>query len=93
MKTFQQLVCVVALAGILVGCGDSGGSTKAQPPDPATQPEAQAALFQRMVDRVKGLIASKDFKTAQTALDAFKEYKLTPEQQKVVDQLQAQIPK
>jgi hypothetical protein len=86
----QLLACV--LLGVLTGCGHSA-NTAAPTPDPATQPEAQAALFQRTCDRVKGLIANKDYKQAQETLALFKNYKLTAEQQKTVDQLRAQIPK
>ena len=84
---------MLAVAGLLVSCGDSSNSKQPQTPDPATQPEAQAALFQRTCDRVKVLIANKDYKQAQEALNLFKNYKLTPEQQGIVDQLQAQLPK
>jgi hypothetical protein len=84
---------MLALAGWLVSCGNSGGAKQPQAPDPTTQPEAQAALFQRTCERVKVLIANKDYKQGQEALNLFKNYKLTPEQQKIVDQLQAQIPK
>jgi len=93
MKKLSALLSIVVLVGFLGGCGKSGGSGKAQMPDPATQPEAQAALFQRTTDRVKSLIEAKDYKQAQDTLGVFKNYKLTPEQQKIVDQLQNQIPK
>ena len=93
MKTIFSLIPTLAVAGLLVSCGDSGSSKQAQAPDPTTQPEAQAALFQRTCERVKVLIANKSYKQAQEALDMFKNYKLTPEQQKIVDQLQAEIPK
>ena len=93
MKRTLRLLSVLLLAGVIVGCGKSGGSGQAQAPDPTTQPEAQAALFDRTVERVKGMIQNKDYKGAQTALDVFKKYKLTPEQQKIVDQLQSQVPK
>ena len=92
-KTIFSLIPSLAIAGLLVSCGDSGSSKQAQAPDPTTQPEAQAALFQRTCERVKVLIANKNYKQAQEALDMFKSYKLTPEQQKIVDQLQAEIPK
>jgi len=93
MKTILRLIPTLAVAGMLVSCGDSGNSTQPQPPDPATQPEAQAALFQRTCDRVKVLIANQSYTQAQEALNLFKNYKLTPEQQKLVDQFQAQLPK
>lgn len=92
MKHVITMIATLALAGLLVSCGKPDSSTSTSP-DPATQPEAQAVLFQRTVDRAKSLIESKDFKGAQAAVDVFKQYKLTPEQQKTVDQLQSQIPK
>ena len=92
MKKTLTLLSILILAGFITGCSKSG-SGQGQAPDPATQPEAQAVLFERTVDRVKSLIQSKDYPAAQSALDVFKKYKLTPEQQKVVDQLQSQIPK
>ena len=92
MKTILQFLSALMIAAVLVSCSKSG-SDQANVPDPATQPEAQAILYERTVARVKGMIANKDFKHAQEALDVFKKYKLTPEQQKEVDQLQAQIPK
>lgn len=42
---------------------------------------------------MKSLIANKEYQQAQEALNLFKNYKLTPEQQGIVDQLQAQLPK
>ena len=92
MKTILQLLSTLAIAGLLVSCGKSGGGS-VQTPDPATQPEAQAALFQRTADRVKGLIEAKDYKQAQATLNVLKSYKLTPEQQQIADQFQSQIPK
>jgi hypothetical protein len=93
MKTILRLIPTLAVAGLLVSCGESGSSKQPQIPDPATQPEAQAALFQRTRDRVKSLIANKEYQQAQEALNLFKNHKLTPEQQEIVDQLQAQLPK
>src|SRR5688572_25702811 len=92
MKNLLKHLPVLVLAAVLAGCGDSDNSAKMQAPDPATQPEAQAALFERTLGRVKGLIEIKDYKHAQGVIDLFKNYKLTPEQQKIVDQFQAQIP-
>jgi len=93
MKKTLTLLLTLVLAGFIAGCGKPGGPGGAQTPDPATQPEAQAALFQRTYDRAKSLIENKEFKAAQATLDLFKQYKLSPEQQKAVDQLQTQIPK
>jgi recombinational DNA repair protein (RecF pathway) len=92
MKNSLKLLAALGLTALLTGCGDSSSSSDAQTPDPTTQPEAQAALFERTCERVKGMIEAKDYKRAQETLAAFKNYKLTPEQQKIVDQLQAQIP-
>lgn len=93
MKKSIPWLTALLLAGLLASCSKSDNSSGVQLPDPATQPEAQAALFQRTADRVKSLIERKDYKQAQGALDAFKKDKLTAEQQKTVDQLQTQIPK
>ena len=93
MKSILRLISTLAVAGVLISCGDSGSSKQPQTPDPATQPEAQAALFQRTCERVRVLIANQDYTQAQEALNLFKNYKLTPEQQQIVDQFQAQLPK
>lgn len=91
IKTNLLRLVACLFLGALAGCGKSADE-QGQTPDPITQPEAQAALFQRTCDRARSLIASKDFTQAQKTLELFKEYKLTPEQQQIVDQLQAQIP-
>lgn len=85
----RLLMCF--LLGALAGCGKSSNQP-GQSPDPATQPEAQAALFQRTCDRTESLIAAKDFDQARRTLELFKDYKLTPEQQQIVDKLKAKIP-
>ena len=90
-KNLIQLMACVLLAA-LAGCGKSE-SKQTQSPDPATQPEAQAALFQRTCDRARSLIANKDYALARSTLDVFKDYKLTDEQKKIVNQLTVQIPK
>ena len=89
-KNITKLLGVM-LMGMLAGCGGSSDSAP-KALDPTTQPEAQAAVFQRTTDRVRGLIASKDFVQAQQTLDVLKGYKLTEEQQKVVEKLKAQLP-
>jgi hypothetical protein len=83
----KQLICLLAciLLGVLAGCGKSGDAT--------TQPEADAVFFERTCARVSGLIASKDYPQARSTLDAFKNYKLTEEQKKIVEQLETKIPK
>lgn len=90
MRTKILSVIIVVCAALFGGCGKS--SETAVTPDPVSQPEAQAALFQRTCDRAKGLIAAKDFDQARRTLEMFKNYKLTPEQQQIVDKIQAQIP-
>ena len=89
-KLIWLLACV--FLGLLAGCGDRANK-QSQTPDPATQPEAQAALFARTCDRVRGLIASKDYPQARSTVDSLKKYKLTEDQKKVVEQLDAQLPK
>jgi recombinational DNA repair protein (RecF pathway) len=93
MKNSLKLLAALGLAALLAGCGDSGSSTDVQTPDPTTQPEAQAELFKRTIDRAKSLIENKEYAKAQEVIDLFKTYKLTPEQQALVDQIKAQIPK
>jgi outer membrane PBP1 activator LpoA protein len=93
MNTTLRLLILVATAGLLAACGDSSGSIQNRAPDPTAQPEAQSALFRRTCDRVKVLIAHKNYQQAKEAIDLFKNYKLTPEQEKVVELLKAQIPK
>jgi len=93
MKSILQIFFTLSVAGLLAGCGDSRSSSNTQTPDPATQPEAQAILFNRSIDRAKSLIEAKDYKKAQEVIDLVKTYKLTPEQQTLVDKIQTQIPK
>jgi hypothetical protein len=83
----KNLISLLACAFLLVlaGCGKSEETT--------TQPEADAVFFERTCARVSGLIASKDYPQARSTLDTFKNYKLTEEQKKIVDQLDAKIPK
>lgn len=90
MKTRILLVVSALCTGFFGGCGKSNETAPA--PDPVTQPEAQAALFQRTLDRAKSLVEIKDYDQARKTLELFKQYKLTPEQQQLVDKLQAQIP-
>lgn len=83
----KNLISLLACAFLvaLAGCGKSE--------DPTTQPEAEAVFFERTCARVSGLIANKDYPQARSTLDTFKNYKLTEEQKKIVDQLEAKIPK
>jgi len=94
MKNFVQLLSTLVVISLLASCGKSG-STSAEPqmPDPVTHPEANASVFQRTCDGVNGLIDRKDYKTASEAMEAFKKFKLTPEQGKIVEQMRAKIPK
>lgn len=86
---------VLLAAGLLAGCGDKSGgsSTESKLPDAATQPEANAAVFQRSCDSINTLIERKQYKEAQEALEVFKKLKLTPEQEKVIAQMRSRIPK
>jgi len=82
--TFIRLLACAFLV-VLAGCGKSEDRT--------TQPEAEAVVFERTCARISGLIANKDYPQARSTLDTFKNYKLTEEQKKIVDRLEAQIPK
>jgi hypothetical protein len=90
MKTFLPIIVVALALGFTAGCGKSSDAVTT--PDPNTQPEAQAALFNRTFERAKYLVTAKDFVQARQTLDVFKEYKLTAEQQQQVDKLKEQIP-
>ena len=92
MKKLLLQLSFCLLVTSLTGCGESANSGS-NIPDPATQPEAQAALFQRTYDRATTLIANKDYTQARETIALLKQYKLTDEQQKKVSQLEAQIPK
>ncbi len=79
----RMLACAFLM--VLAGCGKSES--------PTAQPEADAVFFERTCARASSLIASKDYPQARSTLDTFKNYKLTEEQKKIMDQLEAQIPK
>jgi hypothetical protein len=93
MKTSLKLLAALGLATLLTGCGNSESTGNVQTPDPATQPQEQAILFERTIGRAQSLIGAKQYKMAQESVDLLKTYKLTPEQQAMVDKIQAQIPK
>jgi recombinational DNA repair protein (RecF pathway) len=93
MKNSLKLLATLGLAALLTGCGNSESSSDVQTPDPATQPQEQAILFDRTIGRAKSLIEAKQYQMAQESVDLLKTYKLTPEQQAMVDKIQAQIPK
>jgi len=82
-KLISMLACTFLV--VLAGCGKSE--------DPTAQSEADPVVFERTCARINGLIASKDYPQARTTLDSFKNYKLTDEQKKVVEKLEAQLPK
>ena len=85
MKKYLISLLACTFLVVLAGCGKSGDAT--------TPPEADAVFFERTCARVSGLIANKDYPQARSTLDTFKNYKLTEEQKKIVDQLEAKIPK
>ena len=94
MKAILQLFTALAVAGLLVSCSKSGSnSTEPKIPDPTTNPEANASVFQRTCDSINSLIERKEYKQAQEALEVFKKFKLTPEQEKIVEQMRTRIPK
>jgi hypothetical protein len=85
MKNNLISVLACTFLVVLAGCGKSE--------DPTVRPEADTVVFERTCARISGLIANKDYPQARTTLDTFKNYKLTEEQKKVVDKLEAQLPK
>jgi len=81
------------LVGMAAGCGGSkesheGTATLA----PGEKAKVEESFFTITCDRVKTLIGQKDYAYARQALNNLQNYQLTPEQQKTVDDLKAQIP-
>ena len=103
-----HLVAVIALAIGLAACSKQESETPAPTPAPsaaqpagmpkAAVPAAPAAAdisaqVQGLINKVKDLIAQKDYAGALSALKELSAMKLTPEQQKLVDDLKAQVQK
>ena len=104
-----HLVAAIALAIGLAACSKQETQTPAPTappaaPQPAEMPKAAvpaapavaadiSAQVQGLITKVKDLIAQKDYAGALSALKELSAMKLTPEQQKLVDDLKAQVQK
>jgi len=96
------LVPIVA-AAVLVGCGKT---EEAPPTVPAVQPvtesgkpavqaatAAASSQADGLIAKAQSLITSKNYTEATNVLKELSSLKLTPEQQKLVDDLKAQVQK
>ena len=98
IKNTLTIAATCAFLSWAAGCGkkDAPPSTEgdAAPITPATaeQQLATPEVFNRTIARVRGLIQVKDYTQARQTLQLLDNNKLTPEQQRVFDQVKAQIP-
>ena len=104
-----QLVAALALGVGLVACSKQESQTPASTAQPAAEniqkqaeaaaPAAQSAVAetasqaQGLISKVQGYIADSKYSDAANVLKELSSMKLTPEQQKLVDDLTAQVQK
>ncbi len=93
IKYLFPLLAASALIGLAPGCGK-----KQPPPPPMTEEEkkaaeqADAAIFQRALERAKSLVDQQNWPDAIAQFKAFDDMKLSAEQKAQVDALKAKVP-
>jgi outer membrane PBP1 activator LpoA protein len=97
-KTAFVVVILALITGVSTGCSKKEASSEtatdesAAPVDPTAQAENDAALVQRSIDYLEGLVNRQEFDQARQMLKQIETKTLTPAQQQKVNALKAKIP-